>query len=357
MGLMAGLFLAPAAADAHSEAPTPATNYLTRITSMTPRVSGLSVRVIRNGMWLELSNRTGRTVEVLGYSGEPYLRITPQGTYANLRSPSVYIDSDVDSDLAPDDVSVSPQATPSWQRVSGSATARWHDHRTHWMGEQAPPVVTSHPHRAHRLSHWMVPLRVSTSVTQNALASSPPSATTVELRGTLDYLPPPRAGEWYAAMAVGFALLVGLGLVAVRRRIGPHAMGAMLSAILLVAVAAELVDSVGRVMDLGATGFGIVTQLLATKTYGTLSCLAALATIGFAIRGHAGALLSLALSGGCLAVLGGLADVEVFSRSRATLPWSGEFARGCTSVTLVLGLGVAATAWLMIRSRKRENSA
>jgi hypothetical protein len=157
-------------------------------------------------------------------------------------------------------------------------------------------------------------------------------------------------------MAAGLAGVVLLGLVAVKLGVGPRSIGRLLAFLLLVAAAAELTDSVGRVMDVGATGFGIVGQLLTTKTYGTLTSLAALAAVVFAIRGHAGALLSLALSGGSLAVLGAVADIAVFSHSRATLPWSGELARLCTGATLTLGCGVAIIAWLAIKAEKRRNA-
>ncbi|MGH3427819.1 MAG: hypothetical protein ACRD3Q_18200, partial [Terriglobales bacterium] len=345
------LLMTPAAAQAHSETPPPATNYLTRVTALTPTVSGLSVRVIRNGMWLELTNHTGRDVEVLGYSGEPYLRVTSDAAYANTHSPSVYVNSDVKSDMALDHVNVDPQTAPQWRRVSGSPVIRWHDHRTHWMSRQPPPIVAAAPHRKHRLSQWSVELRIVDSA-----PAAPSSVGSVVLRGTLDYFPPPHTGAWYAGMAAGLAGVVLLGLAAMKLGGGPRSVGRLLAFLLLVAAAAELTDSVGRVMDVGATGFGIVIQLLATKTYGTLASLAALAAVGFAIRGHAGALLSLALSGGSLAVLGAVADLAVFSHSRATLPWSGELARLCTGATLVLGCGVAIIAWLAIKAEKRRNA-
>jgi hypothetical protein len=57
------------------------TNYQTRITAITPAIPGLSMRVLDRGDQLELTNVTGRDLVVLGYEGEPYLRVGPAGAF------------------------------------------------------------------------------------------------------------------------------------------------------------------------------------------------------------------------------------------------------------------------------------
>ena len=48
------------------------------------------MRVLEAGNQLELTNRSGQEVIVLGYRSEPYLRVGPTGGYENQRSPSAY---------------------------------------------------------------------------------------------------------------------------------------------------------------------------------------------------------------------------------------------------------------------------
>jgi hypothetical protein len=87
-GLLAGAFLAGAPAQAHRADAPAGTDYRVTVTSVTPEVPDLTVRAIEAGAQLELTNRTGRTIEVLGYAGEPYLRIGPDGVFENLNSPA-----------------------------------------------------------------------------------------------------------------------------------------------------------------------------------------------------------------------------------------------------------------------------
>ena len=50
-------------------------DYRSNITSVTPKVPGLSLEVLEFADRLVLSNHTGKTVTVYGYEGEPYARV------------------------------------------------------------------------------------------------------------------------------------------------------------------------------------------------------------------------------------------------------------------------------------------
>ena len=80
-----------APASAHTASGPRPTNYLTTLGSISPRIPGVTVRVVELGNKLELTNRTRTDVVVLGYDGEPYLRVGPRGLYENLRSPATYL--------------------------------------------------------------------------------------------------------------------------------------------------------------------------------------------------------------------------------------------------------------------------
>src|SRR5829696_50801 len=86
------LLLSPAAALAHPAGVQAAVDYRVRVTALTPPVAGLAVRFIFDGSRLELRNDTGRTVEVIGYQGEPMLRARRGGVWHNARAPSLYVD-------------------------------------------------------------------------------------------------------------------------------------------------------------------------------------------------------------------------------------------------------------------------
>jgi len=347
--------LAPAsAAQAHAESSPAASDYVTRLTEIAPAVTGLSVAVVQNGTRLQLRNHTGRTIEVLGYGGEPYLRITPKSTYANTASASVYINGDLGVSQQPDNMSVSPAAAPHWRKLSDTSTIRWHDHRTHWMSTQQPPVVRQSSDHQHRIRVWKIALRIEGGQRDRAtfLSTTQVSSAAVELRGTLDYLPPPQTSWWWAGMfGVVCAIVV---LMAGMRRItrGTRAANIALGGLLILATAAELTDSVGRALDAGVTGLGVLTQLLTTETYGTLAALAAVAAAVLALRNHPSAPFTAGLSAVCLAVLGALTDAAVFSQGHVAVPWSSELARWCTATTLALGVGVAVAAWLTAFSLK-----
>src|SRR5439155_507137 len=91
------LALRPTAVAAHG-GNVLATDYRPRITSA--RIPGVDIHVIEGGGRVELTNHTDRPVTVLGYDGEPYLRVGPDGVFRNRRSPAVAINSSLRSTKA-----------------------------------------------------------------------------------------------------------------------------------------------------------------------------------------------------------------------------------------------------------------
>jgi hypothetical protein len=329
---VAGVLLAllPAApASAHAADAPAATDFRTRLVSVTPRPAGVTVRVVENGARIEVRNRSDREVVVLGYSAEPYLRIGPDGVFTNTRSPATYLNETFGGTSKPP-ASADAKATPAWRRIGGTPVARWHDHRTHWMGNGLPPTAAADPGSEHRIADWTVGLTSG--------------GTPVTVAGTLDYYPAPSAPAWWVAM-----ILVA-GLVAVlARRAWQWAVPA-LGGVLAVAAIAELADGVGRALDSGATGVGVLGALLTIETYGTLTALAALAAAVLGLRRRPAAPFALALAAACLGVLGGLTDVAVFAHALAPVPWSGSVARLCTAATIALCAGVAVAGALRSRT-------
>src|SRR4051812_48523019 len=93
-------------------------HYRSTVRAGGPQLSRLEVRVLNYDDRLQMSNRTGRTIEVPGYDDEPYLRIAGAGRVeVNRRSPSYYVNSERYGPAAPPPQADS-HAPPQWQAVS-----------------------------------------------------------------------------------------------------------------------------------------------------------------------------------------------------------------------------------------------
>src|SRR4051794_7094226 len=242
-----------APASAHTVGGEHATNYRTRVLSLSPATAGVALRVIEHGDRLELTNSTQHNVVVLGYDDESYLRVGPRGVFENRRSPATYLNrTRLGTDRPP--ASADASASPDWRRVSGGATARWHDHRAHWMSSEPPPSVQRAPHDPHLVQSFTIVLR---TVGEKLRA-----------RGDVYWIPPPSPWPWIA-LAVVFGALVVVG--ARTRWSGPW-VGAALG-IVLVATAVHAVgawdassrSSTNRLADtlptLGAVALGVIAEL------------------------------------------------------------------------------------------------
>jgi len=189
-----------------------AAHYLTRIDAVNPPVPGLTATVSPRGEWIEVTNTTGRTLIVLGYAHEPYLRISPAGVAQNNVSPTVVLNQNLFADIS--QALLSAPQTPQWQSVSTANHVRWHDHRIHWMGAIRPPGVQAHPGTGQLIGHWTVRM---------TLDGQP-----VDITGTLSWLPKKNGLDKSLLFLIGDALVLGavvagLALYARRRRRRPDA--------------------------------------------------------------------------------------------------------------------------------------
>ena len=330
-----GAALAVAApAWAHGGDAPDGTNYRTVVTGMTGSLPGVRVRAVEAGARLELDNRGGETVEVLGYDGEPYLEVRPDGVYENVNSPATYLNVSLTGGDVP--ARADPAAAPSWRRVSDEPVVRWHDHRSHWMGSTPPPEVARDPGRTHRIRDWAVPLRSG--------------VTTVDVRGTLDWIPPPGAGLWWSAAALAAAGLGALGLLPLDRRPGGRGLGAL-------AVVGGLLSigyAVARELDAGATSLGgVLLGLLVTQVWPVLAGLATVAAGVYALARRPSADFALALAGACLALFAGLPNAAVFGRGVAPVPFDPTLARLVVAAVLAIGAGLLVANALRLRAAVR----
>jgi hypothetical protein len=179
-------------------------NYRSEITSITPEVKGLGIEVLEFADRLVLTNHTGKTVTVYGYSGEPYVRVQPDGTSEqNTRSPAVYLNTNFYGNVTVPS-SATPAAQPAWVVVDRTGTFEWHDHRIHWMSPITPPQVKDKGKRT-LIFHWSVPISVG------------PQKGVVD--GQLFWVPDSSKAPVAAIVALVAIVLLALGFVVwVRRR-------------------------------------------------------------------------------------------------------------------------------------------
>jgi hypothetical protein len=149
------------AAFAHAQPVPDSGHYRSTVTAIEPFVPGLVLAVTKAGDSLTLTNHTGKTVVVIGYAGEGYLRITPSGVDQNIASLSAWLNGSLISDGMPQTQGQPDRQRPKWRHVSDQPTFTWHDHRIHWMALQRPPVVAADPRQPHKVFDWKVPLTVN----------------------------------------------------------------------------------------------------------------------------------------------------------------------------------------------------
>lgn len=305
--MTAALLLPATPAAAHGGEAPDATSYRVTVLEVTPPEPGLRVEVIEGGARLELTNDTGRTVEVLGYAGEPYLEVRADGTYENMRSPSTYQNRTLAGDTPVPDTA-DPTAPPQWRRVSTGTTARWHDQRVQWRGEDPPQAAADDPTRTHRLRTWAVPLREQARI--------------MEIRGELHWVPPPRAEMWWVGTLLLAAAVAGLG------RWRP----ALIAPLALVAGIAVIGYGVARTLDSGVSVVLFAAGLVAVA--------AAFWRPPFFT----------ALAGVVLAAFGGVADAGVFRAAVVPMAGPSWLARVAVLAAIGVGAGMAVTGLLRLRN-------
>ena len=178
-------------------------NYRSYITSITPKIKGLSVEVLEFADRLLLRNNTGRTVTIYGYSEEPYARVQPDGAAElNMNAPAVYLNTNFYADVKVPSFA-SPTAPPKWEVVDRAGQFEWHDHRIHYTSPALPLQVKNTSKRT-KIFNWSVPISVGTQ------------------RGAIDgelyWVPESSKAPVGAIVALVLILLGGVALVVVVRR-------------------------------------------------------------------------------------------------------------------------------------------
>ena len=201
--------LAPAAAGAHLRTGTVAVGYgaSVRTPSRTGRAA-YTVGVYQSDRALHLTVSRGHTVVVIGYLGEPLLRIGAAGVAVNLSSPTAAA-----AGLLPKTGRTSPP-NPGWRLERGRRSVVWHDPR-----DQRLPAGLGR-------ASWSIPILVD--------------GRRAHISGELWRVPRPTPWPWLLVAAV-FAVLAGavaLGREWARLRAGCIALGVVSAVAAMLAAAA-----------------------------------------------------------------------------------------------------------------------
>jgi hypothetical protein len=185
-GVAAACLLAPGSASAHLRSGTVAVDY--RATIAAPITSAYAARIYQSDHGLSLTLRPGHVVAVLGYLGEPVIRLNAAGLWVNAASPTALA-----MHLVAKGHGVAA-SSPHWRLQRGRHTVVWHDARV----QRLPPGVTA--------GRWSVPLVVD--------------GRSGALRGTLRRFPAPPLWMWLTLLALwvaaGVVPLVSRGRIAAR---------------------------------------------------------------------------------------------------------------------------------------------
>lgn len=319
-------------AEAHSAEGSASSNYRTTVVSIAPPSAPFRFRVIEAGSRLEVRHVRGSPIVVLGYDGEPYLRIGSDGVEQNLQSPSTYINRTRDRiDTVPD--GVDGANPPRWERVSSAPVARWHDHRAHWMGTERPDAVAAAPGRIQRIQDW------ETVIVQDD--------TRYVVRGTLDWMPGPSGTPKLVIAGLIGAVPVLAALAVGRNRRRRRPVVVLVAAMLVGLVAVDAVHLVGIVT--GVEGPGALGRFISIGYASIAAWILAAVAIALLIRRRADGLYLVTFAAGLIALVGGLADLGSLTASSVAFAFDPEIGRWTIALSLAVGVGVAVAGVLLTR--------
>jgi hypothetical protein len=175
------------------------------VRTVLPKTQGVSLQILGGDDRFELTNRSAKPILLLGYDGEPYARLLPDGTVEqNTTSPAYYLNQERTGEVAVPK-SASSTAPPTWKVLDRTGRFQWHDHRMHYMGTGVPPSVKD-TKKTQKIFDYSIPLKIGQQ--------------TGAIKGTLMWTPQKNSGPPTGAI-VAFALFVVAGaaaVVVVRRR-------------------------------------------------------------------------------------------------------------------------------------------
>lgn len=332
LGLAATLLLAMAApASAHTIGGVAATNYRSELTSMSPAVPGITLKIRDLGRRVELFDHANQDLIVLGYQGEPYLRVGPAGVFENRRSPSLYQNRITTGNTAVVNLppEADPNAAPDWHRRGGGSSVSWRDRRVRWEGADPPSVKANPAATQIVVPRWTVTLMQGTGGQQ------------ITATGRILWVPGPATWPWFVLTVVLFAGAFVAGMTIW--------WPTLLSALLAVFLAVDMV----RLFGAATQGGGSVVAGLAKALLLGLLEVAAWAggvwAIGAIQQGKAVGLYAAMAVGVAIGFVSGVGDLLNLAYSQVPSALPASVARAAVAVCLGIGFGIVGGSFLAMR--------
>jgi len=301
--VLAGVFAminpAPAAAHIAGTGASPS-NYRTVVTAIRPAVPTMEVTVGLGGQWVRITNQGAAEIIVLGYQGEPFLRLSQNRVQVNQLSKTAAETGQTRGVPAPEE----PTTEPRWVPLRDGDSATWTDAR-----------VDAPTDRALASESWQLPLVVD--------------GQQVTVVGTRDRIPPPSPWPWLAALTLLTAAVAAIGWM--RNWHLPMA------AVVTVGVLAFLLHLLG-------TGFvpqqnGPVFGWLGVGAVSAFTLLVGGVTVFSTLRRSEAAAVRV-ITAGTVIVLLAATDISVLWYSQLPFVGPAVLDRGLTALTYAIALGM-----------------
>ncbi|MGH3887839.1 MAG: hypothetical protein ACRDSZ_14965 [Pseudonocardiaceae bacterium] len=315
--LFALITAVPAAAHIVGTGGSP-TNYRATVTAIRPAAPSVAVTVGLGGQWVRITNQGPAQIVVLGYRGEPFLRLSRDRVQVNeLSSTATETGQTPGTPVSQDPAAQNPAAEPRWVQLRDGDSATWTDARI-----DPPPQD-----EANQSGSWELPLVVDRQQ--------------VTVLGTWDQIPPPSPWPWVAALALLAAAVAAIGWM----RNWQRPMAAIVGAGIL-----------AFVLHLLGTGFapqqgGPVFGWVGVGAVGAFSLLIGGVAVVSTLRGSESAPDRLATVG-IMVLLLAATDISVLWNSQ--LPFAGPAVldRGLTVLTYATALGLLVGGARLIRQAR-----
>ncbi|MGH3785991.1 MAG: hypothetical protein ACRDRG_05435 [Pseudonocardiaceae bacterium] len=315
-GLLALINPAPAAAHIAGAGASPS-NYRAVVTGIRPAVPTMAVTLGIGGQWVRVTNQGAAEIVVVGYRGEPFLRLSQNRVQVNELSSTAAETGQILGVAAPAD----PATEPRWAHLRDGESATWTDARI------------DVPDDAARASEsWELPLVVD--------------GQQVTVAGTRDRVSPPSPWPWVAVLVLLTAAVAAIGWMRNWHR--PMA-------------AAVAVGVLSFLLHLLGTGFtpqqnGPVYGWIGVGAVSAFTLVIGGVTLGSTLRRSEAAAVRV-ITAGTVIVLLAATDISVLWYSQLPFAGSAVLDRGLTVVTYATALGMLVAGVRLSRAVPKPDSA
>ncbi len=294
-------------------------NYRATVTAIRPALPTVGVTVGIGGQWVRVTSQGAAEIVIVGYRGEPFLRLSDNRVQVNELSNTAADTGQIPA--AP--VSAGPSTDPSWVQLRDGDSATWTDDR---IDPETQGDAESQPEQAS--GSWELPLVVD--------------GRQVTVLGTWDRVPPPLLWPWLAALGLLTAAVASIGW----RRNWHRPMAAVVA------------GGIGAfVLHLLGTGFapqqgGPVFGWIGVGAVGAFSMLIGTVAVVSTVRRSESA-PDRVITVGFMVLLLAATDISVLWNSQLAFAGPAVLDRGLTALTYATALGLIVAGGRLVRERSR----